>query len=289
MKRCFSTVRTPLNGQTSLPLLDSCKSINHVWQVHAQMVVSSHILSPVSANKLLKLLTESSFGSLSYAQQVFDRIPGRNRDVFLYNTMIKAHSLTNGSANNAVLLFRSMLRNCPFGPNRYTFVFLFRACGNSLGVCDGEQVRAHGIKAGLEGNLFVTNALIGMYADWGLVDEARRVFDWSLSRDMFSWNIMASGYVRSGKLDEAKEFFEQMPERDVVSWSSVISGYVQAGCFLEALDLFHEMLRSGAKPNQFTLDMRECFIHWIVNFRVAAFLCHTVLTGMVSLRSSRML
>ncbi|PKI61089.1 hypothetical protein CRG98_018534, partial [Punica granatum] len=127
MKRCFSTVRTPLNGQTSLPLLDSCKSINHVWQVHAQMVVSSHILSPVSANKLLKLLTESSFGSLSYAQQVFDRIPGRNRDVFL-----------------------SMLRNCPFGPNRYTFVFLFRACGNSLGVCDGEQVRAHGIKAGLE-------------------------------------------------------------------------------------------------------------------------------------------
>ncbi|PKI61090.1 hypothetical protein CRG98_018535 [Punica granatum] len=64
---------------------------------------------------------------------------------------------------------------------------------------------------------------------------------------------MASGYVRSGKLDEAKEFFEQMPERDVVSWSSVISGYVQAGCFLEALDLFHEMLRSGAKPNQFTL------------------------------------
>ncbi|KAK4780642.1 hypothetical protein SAY87_016748 [Trapa incisa] len=227
--------------------------MDRVRQVHAQMVVSGLISSPISANKLLKLLGESGFGSLSYAQQVFDRFPERNRDLFLYNTMIKAHSLMAHSAHNAVSLFKSMLWGSRFTPNQYTLVFLFRACGNGLQVCDGEQVRVHGIKAGLEGNLFVTNALIGMYADWGLVDEAKKVFDCSLSRDMFSWNIMISGYIRSGKLDEAKEFFQEMPQHDVVSWSSLISGYVQAGHFMEALDLFHEMLRAGAKPNQFTL------------------------------------
>lgn len=141
--------------------------------------------------------------------------------------MIKAHSVKAHSAHNSVLLFKSMLRGSCVRPNRYTFVFLFRACGNGLGVRDGEQVRVHGIKTGLESNLFVSNALIGMYADWGMVDEAKRVFDWSLIRDMFSWNIMVSGYICSGKLDEAKEFFEEMPKHDVVSWSSVISGYVQ--------------------------------------------------------------
>ena len=182
---------------------------------------------------------------------MFDQIPFP--DCFLYNTMINAHSLSPTSSHNSLILFRSMVRGSGLLPNRYTFVFVFKACGNGLGVLEGEQIRVHAIKFGLENNVFVTNALIGMYANWGLVEEARRMFDWSVNRDLYSWNIMLGGYVGTGDMVQAMDLFDEMCERDVVSWSTIIAGYVQVGCFMEALDLFHKMLQTGPKPNEFTL------------------------------------
>lgn len=139
-------------------------------------------------------------------------------------------------------------------PNRYTFVFVLKACAKGLGVPEGEQIHVHAVKLGLESNLFVANVLIQMYANWGIVDEARRVFELSVDRDLYSWNIMIGGYVGSGKMDEAKELFDRMSERDVVSWSTIIAGYVQVSCYMEALDLFHKMLHTGSAPNEFTLS-----------------------------------
>uniref|UniRef100_A0A2N9H932 DYW domain-containing protein n=1 Tax=Fagus sylvatica TaxID=28930 RepID=A0A2N9H932_FAGSY len=167
--------------------------------------------------------------------------------------MIKGHSLSPTSSHNSLIIFRSMIRGSGLLPNQYSFVFVFKACGNGLGVLEGEQIRVHAIKVGLENNVFVTNALIGMYANWGLVEEARRVFDWSVNRDLYSWNIMLGGYVGTHDMDRAMDLFDEMCERDVVSWSTVIAGYVQVGCFMEALDLFHKMLQMGPKPNEFTL------------------------------------
>ena len=226
MKRCYSTFKNPLNSKNlRLFALESCKSINQIKQTHAHLITTGLIVHPITANKLLKLLIASSFGSISYAHQLFDQIP--KPDVFNYNTMIKAHALKPTSSHNSMRIFLSMVRVPGFLPNRYTFVFAFQACGNGLGILEGGQIRVHAIKTGLEDNLYVTNALIRMYANWGLVDDARKVFDWSLDQDLYSWNIMIGGYVGSGELGRAKEMFEEMSERDVVSWSTMIAGYVQ--------------------------------------------------------------
>ncbi|KAI9095064.1 hypothetical protein K1719_026528 [Acacia pycnantha] len=213
--------------------------------------LSMQIMAFSPSLKLLKLLAFSSFGYLHYAHQVFEQIP--HPDLFIYNTMIKAHALSHTLSYNSFLLFQLMTRNSSLLPNQYTFVFVFNACGNGLGILQGKQVRVHAIKLGFENNLFVTNAMIGMYGKWGLVEEGRKVFDWAVIRDMYSWNTMMAVYTGSGKMDEAKELFSKMPERDVVSWSTIMAGYVQAGLFMEGLDLFHKMLQAGAKPNQFTL------------------------------------
>lgn len=199
--------------------------MNQIKQTHAHLITTGLIVNPITANKLLKLLIGSSSGSLSYAHQVFDQIP--NPDVFNYNTMIKAHALKPASSHDSMTIFLSMLRVSKFFPNRYTFVFVFQACGNGLGLLEGEQIRVHAIKIGLEDNVYVTNAMIRMYANWGLVDVARKVFDWSLDQDLYSWNIMIGGYVASGELGRAKEMFDEMSEKDVVSWSTMIAGYVQ--------------------------------------------------------------
>lgn len=110
-------------------------------------------------------------------------------------------------------------------PNQYTFVFVLKACGTR--VYEGEQVCAHAIKHGLDGNLFVRNVVIKMYADMGMIGSARKVFDGSCSRDLYSWNSMINGYVGSGDMYEARELFDVMPGKDVVSWSTMVAGYVQ--------------------------------------------------------------
>ncbi|OIV98944.1 hypothetical protein TanjilG_07379 [Lupinus angustifolius] len=168
--------------------------------------------------------------------------------------MIKAHSLSPDSCHDSFVVFRSLTQDLDLLPNQYSFVFAFGACGNGLGVREGEQVRVHALKVGLESNVFVVNALIGMYGKWGLVEEGQKVFELAIEyRDLYSWNTMIAAYVGSGNMSRAKEVFDEMQERDVVSWSTIIAGYVQVGRFMEALDFFHNMLQVGPKPNEYTL------------------------------------
>ncbi|XP_042513997.1 pentatricopeptide repeat-containing protein At5g48910-like [Macadamia integrifolia] len=243
--------RTSNSSLQLLRLVDSCKSTNQIKQAHAQLITTGLVLHPIPASRLVKILTLSSFASLSYAHLVFDQIP--SRDLFIYNTMIQAHASTPYSSCDSLLLFRSLLRDSGLLPNQYTFVFALKACSNGLGVTGGEQARVHAIKLGLESNVFVTNALIQMYGKCGSINDARKVFDWCVNRDMYSWNLMIDGYVTSMDMDRAMELFDLMPQRDVVSWSTVLAGYVQVGCFVEAMELFCKMLQTGPSPNEFTL------------------------------------
>ncbi|XP_008450449.2 pentatricopeptide repeat-containing protein At5g66520-like [Cucumis melo] len=231
-------------------LLGSCKSFRQIKQVHAQLITSGLILHPIPTNKLLKQLS-SIFAPISYAHMVFDHFP--QPDLFLYNTIIKVLAFSTTSSADSFTRFRSLIREERLVPNQYSFAFAFKACGSGVGVLEGEQVRVHALKLGLENNLFVTNALIGMYVNLDFVVDARKVFEWSPYRDMYSWNIMLSGYARLGKMDEARQLFDEMPERDVVSWTTMISGCLQVGHFMEALDIFHNMLAKGMSPNEHTL------------------------------------
>jgi len=210
-------------------LIDLCKSINQIKQTHANLITTAQITLPVIANKFLKNV---ALVSLTYAHKLFDQIP--QRDLFIYNTMIKAHSLSNHSYRDSIAVFQSLIRDSGYFPNRYSFVFAFGACGNGMCVWEGEQVFTHAVKVGLDGNVFVVNALIGMFGKWGNVEDARKVFDSAVDRDLYSWNTMIGAYVGSGNMILAKELFNEMHERDVVSWSTIIAGYVQVLQSLES-------------------------------------------------------
>ncbi|KAL6605939.1 hypothetical protein ACP70R_041592 [Stipagrostis hirtigluma subsp. patula] len=59
-------------------------------------------------------------------------------------------------------------------------------------------------------------------------------------------------YSHFGDVASARGVFDGMPHRSVVSWTAMVSGYARNGRPREALELFALMLRSGARPNQFT-------------------------------------
>ncbi|GJU76029.1 pentatricopeptide repeat-containing protein [Tanacetum coccineum] len=75
-----------------------------------------------------------------------------------------------------------------------------------------------------------------MYASFGCVKDARKVFDGMCVRDVAVWNAIVSGYCKVGEFEKARELFEVMEERNVVSWTALIAGYAQ-GNRLGALEL----------------------------------------------------
>ncbi|KAI4381253.1 hypothetical protein MLD38_007345 [Melastoma candidum] len=232
---------------TPFHLFESTSSFLGLMQIYARISISRLMGSLLAAHKLLTRLVPLSTCSVAHARKVFDEVPIGCRDVYSYNMAIKACSSQEMSCLESFKLFRMLTRDLAVRPNRYSYVFVLKACGNGLGVREGEQVRCRIVKEGFEGNVFVMNATIGMYASLGKVKDARKVFDCAGIRDLYTWNITLNGYVMKGRMIQAKELFDVMEERDVVSWTSVISGYLQLGHFREALDLFNKMLQKSTK------------------------------------------
>nr|GEW59778.1 pentatricopeptide repeat-containing protein At3g62890-like [Tanacetum cinerariifolium] len=139
----------------------------------------------------------------------------------------------------------------------------------------------HVMKMGFGLDVYVGNCLVNMYGVFGMVKDARKVFDEMCVRDLVSWNTVLAGYVVSGEVEEAKKVYEMMPEKnviasnsmivlfgrsgrvdegyrlfvgmkekDVVSWTALISCYEQSGMYEEALVMFVEMRRKGVKVDE---------------------------------------
>ncbi|KAI3876451.1 hypothetical protein MKW92_039880, partial [Papaver armeniacum] len=68
-------------------------------------------------------------------------------------------------------------------------------------------------------------------------------------RNEVSLNSLVGGLVGAGYLDEARRLFDGMMKRNVVSWAVIISGYCRNGYPREALALFREMQSLDLKPN----------------------------------------
>ena len=93
----------------------------------------------------------------------------------------------------------------------------------------GIQMHSLVFKSGFDSDTFVGNALITTYSRGDCLDEAKRVFDEMLVRDLVSWNALISGLTQEGNYgSEAIRVFltmvmEEGVRPDHVSFASVIS------------------------------------------------------------------
>lgn len=161
--------------------------------------------------------------SLNYARKAFEFFKEEeqtNGTLFMYNSLMRGYSAA-GLGCEAVSVYVQVVE-MGISPDKYTFPFVLSGCTKAEAFREGIQLHGAVVKLGFEGDLFVRNSLIHLYAECGELDDARKMFD-------------------------------KMPERNVVSWTSLICGYARRGLPKEAVSLFFEMVAAGVKPNAVTM------------------------------------
>uniref|UniRef100_A0A2P2IIQ4 Uncharacterized protein MANES_14G081300 n=1 Tax=Rhizophora mucronata TaxID=61149 RepID=A0A2P2IIQ4_RHIMU len=231
-------------------LLQNCKTIKSLTQIHTQIVINGFSHKNYIIVKLLSFYLSS--GHLPSARHVFNHVD--NPSTTLWNQMIRGRARSDAPQESAELFSRMLGTGAE--PDEYTYSFLLSGCARSGLLREGEQVHGRVWANGYCSNLFVKTNLVNLYAmagrDFG-VEYARRVFDEMSVRNVVSWNSLLAGYMRSGNVNGARRIFDEMMERNVVSWTTMIVGYARNNKCWKALSLFNEMRRASVELDQVVL------------------------------------
>ncbi|KAI5067616.1 hypothetical protein GOP47_0018144 [Adiantum capillus-veneris] len=150
-------------------------------------------------------------GSLTEAQQMLDQMP--SRDVVSWNALIAAHAEHNFCEDVQKIL--EEMRSDGVSPDAVTLACILKAVSQSKSIDLGKKCHMEVLSKGYEGDSFVGNCLIDMYAKCEAIAEADDVFQKVNKKDVFSWNAMVSGYVDCGLKSEALALVKQMIHEDV--------------------------------------------------------------------------
>eukprot|EP01018_Ginkgo_biloba_P019602 Gb_25039 [translate_table: standard] len=176
-------------------------------------------------------------GHLEEALKLFEKMPERN--VVSWTEMSFSYA-KYGYAEEALALFYQMQR-AGIQPNQFTFSSVLTATANLAALKQGKEFHEDIIRSGFQSDIFVGSTLVDMYAKYGVLENARNVFDQMPERNAVSWNSMIAGYAQNQNVEGTMKLFCKMPERNVVLWTAMIAGYAQNGHLEEALKLFEKM------------------------------------------------
>ncbi|ESQ38148.1 hypothetical protein EUTSA_v10028467mg [Eutrema salsugineum] len=137
-----------------------------------------------------------------------------------FNSLIN-HFSSHGDHLQVLSTFSSMLAN-RFQPDAFTFPSLLKACASLQLLSFGLSIHQQVLVNGFSSDCYTSSSLVNLYAKFGILGHARKLFD-------------------------------EMRERDVVHWTTMIGCYSRAGFVGEVFSLVNEMRYQGVKPGPVTL------------------------------------
>ncbi|XP_058184226.1 pentatricopeptide repeat-containing protein At3g24000, mitochondrial [Rhododendron vialii] len=227
-------------------LLNNCTKLKKLLEgrsIHAHFLRSQFTHNLVIQNTVLNLYAKC--GSMDEARNLFEEMP--DRDMVTWTALITGYS-QNDRPRDALLLFPQMLR-FGFEPNQFTFSSLLKAAGAVPTDRDGRQVHGFVIKYGVDSNVYVGSSLVDMYARWGLMDEARFVFDKLVSKNDVSYNALIAGHARMDEGEQAVRLFRVMQREDFrpthFTYSSVFTVCASIGALEQGKGVHAHMMKLG--------------------------------------------
>ncbi|KAI4324168.1 hypothetical protein L6164_023725 [Bauhinia variegata] len=215
VKSSRSTLGSVLSAIASLGALD------YGLLVHAEAIKQGLDSNVYVGSSLINMYGKCDM--LDAAKKVFDATDEKN--IVMWNAMLAGYAQT-GCVSEVLELFFNMIR-CGTDLDEFTYTSILSSCASLEYLEMGCQLHSIIVKKGYTSNLFVTNALIDMYAKAGALKEARKQFELMKNRDNISWNAIVVGYVQEKDETEAFNMFRRMNLQgvlpDEVSLASILS------------------------------------------------------------------
>ncbi|MQL81675.1 hypothetical protein Taro_014144 [Colocasia esculenta] len=191
----------------------------------------------------------SPLNDIESAKKLFEA--AQDKSLASWNAMISGCA-QNGLTEMAISLFRQM-QAADVQPNPVTVTSILSACAQLGALTLGKWVHQIIDEQHFEPNVFVSTAMIDMYAKCGSIKEARRVFDRMVEKNVVSWNAMIAGYGLHGLGSEALNLFSEMLDANIaptgVTFLSVLYACSHAGLVEQGRKLFLSMESDyGVKP-----------------------------------------
>ncbi|XP_051142986.1 pentatricopeptide repeat-containing protein At4g14170-like [Andrographis paniculata] len=241
--RCFTTmVRDGMkaNTVTLATVLPSLLDLNKGRELHGYSVRTGLDSDIFVANALVDMY--GKWGRHVQALNIFDAMETRN--IVSWNTMIGC-SAQNGLESVAFRRIREMQARGT-SPNSVTITNILPACARLGSLQHGREIHARSMKLTLASDLFVSNALIDMYAKCGRLDLARTIFDGS-PRDEVSYNTLIMGYAQTIECLNSITLFTEMAalglNLDAVSYMGALSACANINAVKEGRQIHAYALR----------------------------------------------
>ncbi|CAA0836064.1 Pentatricopeptide repeat-containing protein [Striga hermonthica] len=193
--------------ETLISLIKSCSHKSHLLQLHCLLIRTSLLHSPAVFCPFLSRLALPPFRAVSYAGRIFRGFPSPG--VFLYNTIIRAHSLSPNTAHDGLRLYRELLSsNIP--SNSLSAAGAVKCCAHINSLRGGAQIHARICKDGFSSDGRLMTTLMDLYSSLQEGSSAYKVFEEMRHRDTVAWNVLISCCTRNGRTRDALTLFERM-------------------------------------------------------------------------------
>ncbi|KAK6119619.1 hypothetical protein DH2020_046642 [Rehmannia glutinosa] len=201
------------NMYTFISILRCCSSLLNIEygkQVHSYIIKDNLVHNGYVGTALIDMYAKC--GCVEDVEAIFNRL--KEKDVFTWTVIISAYSQTN-QGEKAIHCFNQMRREGVI-PNEFTLASCLRGCSGIAILENGRQLHSLAIKAGQSNDMYVSSALVDMYAKCGYIGDAEILFNGMRSRDTVLWNTIICGYSQHGEGDKALQAFRQMINDDVL-------------------------------------------------------------------------
>ncbi|EOY12237.1 Pentatricopeptide repeat superfamily protein, putative [Theobroma cacao] len=244
---------------TFASILRSCSSLLNLkfgQQVHAHIIKNGLNGNNLVGTSLIDLYAKNRF--LEDAELLFSQLI--ERDLFSWTALIAGYAQTN-RVEKAIKCFNQIQRQ-GVKPNEFILATCLSSCSKMAMLENGQLLHSMAIKAGHSADLFVSSALVDMYANCGCIEEAESAFQGMASADVVSWNTMLFGYLQHGQGLKVLETFRTMLDKglepDEVTFIGVLSACSYMGLVEEGKEHFDSLTNVyGIVP---TIEHYACMI-----------------------------
>uniref|UniRef100_A0A803MQA9 Pentatricopeptide repeat-containing protein n=1 Tax=Chenopodium quinoa TaxID=63459 RepID=A0A803MQA9_CHEQI len=133
-------------------------------------------------------------------------------------------------------------------PNTVTVTGALAACANLGSWRHGKELHAYIVRKGLDSNIFVSSALVDMYAKCNDINSATDVFWRTNNRNTVTWNTLIAGYINSRLEHEAFNLFDRMLKEGVepspVTYMILIPACGETGALRLGREMYGYLLKN---------------------------------------------